>query len=248
MSILKQCDLFYSTDDRLRKPLPCPKRRFRADRLIRWLRDALEDRQWILVADRGFRRSALLRRLRRWDTDFVIRASVNTWVRTSRGNGLLGEVCPQPKRAVCYTNVLYQKERQAPVNLAVCHREPADEPWYLATKMELKPTEIERIYRQRMWIEESFRDAKSNFGLDELWLSEPERMGRMMIVVALAMLLSVLRGLRYRQKHGGKDPQFSTKKRGGTLSVFRIGLELLSLRGIPPDLDQVELISLDLDP
>jgi len=45
-----------------------------------------------------------------------------------------------------------------------------------------------------------------------------------MIVVALAMLLSVLRGLRYRQKQGTKDPQLSAKKRGSTLSVGRIGL------------------------
>ncbi len=209
------------------------------ERLIKTLQELLGQRAWLLIADRGFRRAALLRTLNRWGINYVIRASANTWVKTSRGSGLLGEVRPRPSRALRYRKVLYQKELQVETGLVVCHRRPADEPWYLVTNMDLKPTEAERIYRQRMWIEESFRDSKSNFGLDELWLSEPERMERMMIVLAVAMLLVVLRGLQYRQTHGARDPQLSTKKRGVVLSIFRIGLELIWLHGFPSGLDEV---------
>ena len=211
------------------------------ERLIRELKGILDGRAWILVADRGFRRAALLRKLNRWDIRYIIRAATNTWVKTSRGSGLLGEVRPCPQRALRYKKVLYQKELQVETGLVVTHREPADEPWYLVTNVELRPTEAERIYRQRMWIEEAFRDCKSNFGLSDLKLSEAERMERMMIVVAVAMLLAVLRGLQYRQKHGGRDPQLSTKKRGVVLSIFRIGLELIHLQGLPSGLDEVRL-------
>jgi hypothetical protein len=166
----------------------------------------------------------------------VLRAASNVWV---EGCGCRGPLGIWPRRAGLsrrYNNVLYHKSRRVRVSLAIAHVEPAPEPWYLVTNVEGKARKIAGIYRRRMWIDESFRDAKSNLGLRELWLSTPERMERLLIVMAVAMLLCVLTALKWRSEHGQEDPQLSTKRKGGALSVFRQGLEWLRQYGFPPGL------------
>jgi len=129
------------------------------------------------------------------------------------------------------------------VSLVVTHREPAVEPWYLITNVPGTPR-VEQVYRKRMWIEESFRDAKSGLGLKRLWLSEAVRFERLLIVVAIVMLLNILTGLQYRRAHGETDPQLTTKRRGRTLSVFRLGFEPIRLHGLPPGLRRLRLLPL----
>jgi len=204
--------------------------------LIRWLADAMEERQWILVADRGFCRADLIAKLQEWGVGFVIRANTGTWGETEGFSGRLYNLPCRPRRAVRYERIRYQKTRRVEVSLVTTHEEPAKEAWYLLTNVAGKAERICAHYRRRMWIEEAFRDAKSNLGLDKLWLAHPERMERMMIVVALAMALSILTGLKWRREHPGQDPQLTTKRKGHCLSVFRLGLLLIQLYGLPPGL------------
>jgi hypothetical protein len=220
------------------------KRKSRNDaeeQMIVRLNDAFGARHWMLVADRGFARADLLRKLHGWGIRYVIRAASNVWV---EGCGCAGPLGTWPRRAgLCrrYNNVLYHKSRRVKVNLAITHGEPAPEPWYLVTNVEGKARKIAGLYRRRMWIEESFRDAKSNLGLRGLWLCTPERMERLLIVMAVAMLLCVLTALKWRSEHGREDPQLSTKRRGGALSVFRQGLEWLQQYGFPPGLGRLRI-------
>ena len=210
------------------------------EQLIQRLREMLGAHPWILLADRGFARADLVAKLTSWDVRFVIRACGSTWVQWAGFAGALDNVPRKPGRAKRYDGVLYQKRRRVPVGLVVTHREPAAEAWYLVTNVE-GTKEVVRFYRQRMWIEESFRDAKSNLGLHKLWLATAERIERMLIIVAVVMWLAVLVALDYVARHGEVDPQLSTKKRGGTLSVFRTGLELIRALGMPPNLRRVRL-------
>lgn len=210
------------------------------EQLIGHLRKALGKHPWILLADRGFCRADLIVKLKAWGVNFVIRACGSTWVEGGGLSGLLDNVPRPVGRARRYEDVLYQKRRKVAVGLVVTHREPAAEPWYLLTNV-AGVREVVGLYRQRMWIEESFRDAKSNLGLAQLWLATPERIERMLILVALVMLLAVLVALQYRARYGDRDPQLSTKKRGGTLSIFRTGLEMIRAVGIPPGLHAVRL-------
>jgi len=211
------------------------------EQLIERLRGALAGRRWVLVGDRGFARAALFRKLNAWGIDYVIRASGNVWIDSCGFSGILDNV---PRRAgrLSYRKVRYHKRERVPTRLALTHCEPAPEPWYLVTNVATAAHAV-RLYRKRMWIEEGFRDAKSTLGLKRAWLSGAERMERLMILVAVVMLLAILVGLRYRRRFGQRDPQLSTKRRGGSLSVFRTGLELIRQHGPPPDLDRIPLLS-----
>jgi hypothetical protein len=211
------------------------------EQLVKRLRDALGEVRWILVADRGFARADFLRKLKDWEVLFVIRAPGTTWVRGAQMDCILDNVPRRPWELRRYDGVLYHRSKRVCVSLVVTHEEPAAEPWYLVTNLSGGAKSLVKAYRRRMWIEESFRDAKSNLQLKGLWLATRERMERMMILVALVMLLAVVVGTQWRAANGSKDPQLSTKRRGGTLSVFRIGLELIRTRGLPSDLHTVRL-------
>jgi len=84
------------------------------EKLIRRLRAALGGRRWILVADRGFARADLFRKLCAWGLRFVIRTSGNTWVQTRKYGGILDSIARRPRRATSYESVLYHKTRKVP--------------------------------------------------------------------------------------------------------------------------------------
>lgn len=205
------------------------------EQLILRLIQALEGRRWILLADRGFARAELFRTLLDWQVRFVIRAPLNPWVRVRGFCGILGNLPRRPHHVHRYTQALYHKTQKVPVGLAVTHEEPAVEPWYLVSSPEEVDSAVS-LYRKRMWIEESFRDAKSHLGLHRFWAAKPERVERMMILVAVVMLITILVGLGYRRRFGDRDPQLTTKRRGRSLSMFRLGRELIWQWGIPPGL------------
>ncbi len=186
-------------------------------------------RSWVLVADRGFGRAELFRTLDEAGIRFVIRDTDDVWVKTQDFEGRLWDLPRQRQTAVAYRNITYHKTKHLKVHLIVAHKEPAAEPWFLITNLECEPHLVQRLYARRFGIEEGIRDAKSGLGLKRLWLSDPDRMDRMMIVVAIAMLLifltaaaSVLRGDR---------PQVTTsKKQAPPASLFLIGARLLMMR------------------
>ena len=210
------------------------------ERVILCLKEVMGNRPWVLVADRGFARADLFAKLADWGVRFVIRAPCNTWVKVRGFEGLLGNIPRQSGRTYRYGGALYHKKRRVGISLVVAHQEPAPEPWYLAASFEER-LHAEAIYRKRMWIEESFRDAKSRLGLDRFWAAKPERMERMMILVALVMLVTTLVALEYRRTHGEEDPQLTTKRKGRTLSVFSLGRELILLYGVPPPALRIKL-------
>jgi hypothetical protein len=225
------------------------------EKLLLRLRGALGKHRWVLVADRGFARADLAAKLSGWGVRFVIRACGGTWVEGSGLRGVLDNVPRPARRMRRYEEVLYHRTRRVPVSLVVSHAEPAAEPWYLVTNVEgLK--EVVALYRKRMWIvapkvclarrgsvrrAEGFRDLKSGLGLKKLWLATTARIERLFIIAAVVMLLSLLTALEWMSRCGERDPQLSTKRRGGALSLFRCGLELIRLLGIPPQLHRTRL-------
>jgi hypothetical protein len=210
------------------------------EKLLLRLREALGGHPWVMVADRGFARADLVAKLSGWGVRFVIRACGGTWVEGSGLRGVLDNV-PRPARRIRrYEQVLYHRTRRVPVSLVVSHAEPAPEPWYLVTNVEgLK--EVVALYHKRMWIEEGFRDLKSGLGLKKLWLATTARIERLFIIAAVVMLLAVLTALDWMSRHGDQDPQLSTKRRGGALSLFALGMKLARACGIPPGLHRIPL-------
>jgi hypothetical protein len=219
------------------------KRRSRNDaeeKLILQVNEAMQGRCWILIADRGFARADLFRKLKKWKIRYVLRVCGNPWVRTEGFSGTLDNLPRKPRRIRSYS-ILYHKKEQVPLRLVVTHEEPAPNPWYLITSE--GPVAAVRTYRKRMWIEESFRDDKTNLKLNCLWLWTPERMERMMILVAIVMLVAILVAITHEHRNPGKDLQMTTRRKGCTFSVFNTGIELIRQGIIPPRLLSARLLT-----
>ena len=194
--------------------------------MIRRLKDAFGQRRWTLVADRGFARADLFRKLSDWGVRYVIRACGNPWVDTGEWSGRLWDIRRWPNWCQRHQRVLYHKGMQVPVSLVVVHRGAAPEPWYLITNVRGTKA-VESAYQRRCWIEEHFRDAKSGLGLDELRLKRAHRIERLLLVAAVAVLVAIAVGLGWRAERGEADPQMTSHKRGQGLSVLRLGYELI---------------------
>jgi hypothetical protein len=64
-----------------------------------------------------------------------------------------------------------------------------DEPWYLMTDLRRGAVELTNVYGKRMTVEELFRDGKSKqngFALRHTKITKPERIDRLLLVLALA--------------------------------------------------------------
>jgi hypothetical protein len=196
------------------------------EQLILRLREAFGDWPWTLVADRGFARAALFRKLDGWAVRYVIRACGNPWVDTGHWSGRLWDIRRWPNWCQRYPQVVYHKTMQVPVSLVVVHRGMAPEPWYLVTNAPGTKA-VEAAYRRRWWIEEHFRDAKSGLGLQGLRLKKAHRIERLLIVAAVAILVAIAVALSWRAEHGEAEAQLTSHKRGRSLSVLRLGYELI---------------------
>ena len=63
----------------------------------------------------------------------------------------------------------------------------------------------------------------------------------MMILVAIVMAINVLVGLAADRACGGGDSQFTTKRKGRTLSIFMLGKFIIDTSGLPPRLHRIKL-------
>jgi len=194
--------------------------------LVEELREAAGDRPWVLLADRGFGRAEFFRWLDERDVKFVIRVSGKTWIEHQWFTGTIDNVPRRANRGWMYKSVRYRKNSPVTVNLACHHKEPAPEPWYLVTNMDITAQKTASLYSKRMGIEEGIRDCKSGLGLKHLWLGAPERMERAMILIALAVLIAVLTGAASVER--GERLHLSNIKRSGPpLSLFALGLRII---------------------
>jgi hypothetical protein len=183
-------------------------------------------RPWVLVADRGFGRTELFRRLNDAGIPYVIRAKDNVWMHHKRYEGRVWDMPRRPGMRAFYRGVAWRKKQPVTVNLAVVHEAEAPAPWFLVTNLDRPAHRIGQLYAKRMGIEEGIRDAKSGLRLKDHWLSTPERMDRMMVLVAVAMLLIALTAAASLAR--GENRQVTTHKRAQRCaSYFTLGCRIL---------------------
>lgn len=154
----------------------------------------------VWIGDRGFARARLLGDCRRAGRLFLLRGRGNTWVTVGDRTLKLGELPAPTATPVRYPHVHYHATQQIPVDV-VAVRDPAfRDPWFLLVPADSAalwtPQEIVALYRERMQIEQSFRDFKTHLGLRGLRLQVriAERMGRLLGAFCLAYALLVLLG------------------------------------------------------
>lgn len=156
----------------------------------------------VVLADRGFHRASFIVWLERRRLDYVVRIKKGSCITEADGRrwklgeeGLkLGEM--RFVEEVRY-GLYHGRPRDLWINVALCwrvsksraknpRRKRPEEPWYLATSLSSAKSAVS-WYWQRGWIEQSFKDAKSRFGLSGVRVGTPERLGRLLMALTIAL-------------------------------------------------------------
>ncbi len=202
----------------------------------------------VILADRGFGRAGFLAWLERHRLDYVVRIKKGSCVTEGDGRrrklgeeGLeLGEL--RFVEGVRY-GLYHGRPRELLTNVALCwrisksraknpRREQPEEPWYLATSLK-NAKSAASWYWQRGWIEQSFKDAKSRFGLARVRVGCPKRLCRLLMALTIALSWLTLMGL----PESGVLPEGfrSSVSAWGRASVISLALLLLEeLGNLPP--------------
>jgi len=192
----------------------------------------------VFIGDRGYARAALLRQSNRQGRLYIIRGRAGTRVEYQGRSCKLAELLGEDRRAIRYPRVLYQARERVPVDVVVYHDPEFQEPWWLLVPSQssalLPVRTVVALYRERMQVEQSFRDFKTHLGLRGLRLKVniAERTGRLLLAFTMAYCLALLLGVSREAEKARRDLEIPRRRpRHGscrTLSVLYVALAMLS--------------------
>lgn len=187
-------------------------------------------KQWkvVIVADRGFQRTELLRFIKGLGFSFVIRVKGDAWIKSSKYEGKLRDYALSVGQCFKLRDVTYHKSKQYILKVVMnCEKIKGKKcSWLLATDLGLTAREVVRIYERRFWCEESFRDQKQEFDLEGVRVKRAERLENLLL--ALAIVVMILAVIAVRGKKLGYEEKFSiVKKKRSEISWVQVGLNLL---------------------
>jgi hypothetical protein len=212
--------------------LKCRQNTFEMDFLAS-LRRCLP-KQWrvVIVADRGFHRTELLRYIKGLGLSFVIRVKGDAWIKSGKYEGKLRDYPLSTGQRFKLRDVIYHKTKKCPMKLVLnCEKiEGKVCSWLLATDLGLSAGQVVKIYERRFWCEESFRDQKQEFELEKVRVKQAARLENLLL--ALAIVLMILAVIAQRGKKLGYEEKFSiVKKKRSEISWMQVGLNLLRESG-----------------
>ncbi len=185
----------------------------------------------ILLADRGFGRTELARFCQNHGFSYVIRIQPKVIVRSASYSGKLLDYPVYKGICKLLRSVAYRSHHAVTQNIVIrwVRDLPArrDECWFLMTDLAAGPAQLSQLYRQRMTIEELFRDHKNKrngWSLRDTRITRPERLDRLLLILAIAYLLLCGIGLIALQTGTPGDWSSSTRNE---CSVFTIGRTML---------------------
>jgi hypothetical protein len=186
----------------------------------------------ILLADRGFGRTELARFCQNHRFSYVIRIQPNVHVNSASYHGKLLDYPVHKGICKLLSSVAYRSHHSVRQNIVIRWvrdlPQKRDECWFLMTDLHAGPAQISQLYGQRMTIEELFRDHKNKrngWSLRDTRLTRPERLDRMLLILAIAYLLLCGVGLVALQTGTPGDWSASTRNE---CSVFTIGRIMLA--------------------
>jgi Transposase DDE domain len=171
------------------------------DRLAAWLPSGVAEGAGVLVlADRFYGTPGLVAACaaRGWDYRLRLKGSLRVFV---PGHAASVRVADLAKAQPYLTGVALTAARRVRTNIGVIHDPGHEEPWIVA--MSDRPGYLTTLDYARRWgIEPMFSDFKSRgFGLDDTQIRYPDRLGRLVLVMALAIYCAVSTGLWDRTNH-----------------------------------------------
>ncbi|HYO05994.1 MAG TPA: IS4 family transposase [Phototrophicaceae bacterium] len=162
----------------------------------------LKKYELVVVGDREFHSIELARWLQQENVSFVLRQKQSTTFRQKKHSFQpLSSIPIHPGIRQFYTNInLTQKTGKGRFNLAVYWKrkyrgKQEDEAWYLLTNLSDLKTAT-KIYSQRFGIEAMFRDCKTGGYNLEGSKASPDRLVRLILLIAISLTSAWLQGQR----------------------------------------------------
>ena len=193
----------------------------------------------IILADRGFGRTSLAKFCRDNYFSYLIRIQPKVKVKLHGFEGRLLDYPVFKGIAKVLKDVQYRSDQAVTQNIVIRWRKnlPAkrDECWFLMTDLKGTAPQLCALYARRMTIEQLFRDGKNKrngWSLRDTQLSTPDRLDRLILILAIAYLLLCGLGLLARQRHKPSAWNAASKDQ---CSLYLIGLLMLTkLKSSPP--------------
>lgn len=195
----------------------------------------------VILADRGFGRTALASFCQKQGFDYVIRIQPKVTVRLRGFHGKLLDYPVKKGIARVLKRVSYRSDGAVTLSIVVHWPKnlPAkrDECWFLMTDQPGTARQLCQLYGRRMTIEQLFRDSKSKrngWSLRDTQIQTPERFDRMLLILAIAYLL--LCGIGLIAKTQFNPSHWCSSTRDIECSLYTIGLIMLEKMNASPPL------------
>jgi Transposase DDE domain len=186
----------------------------------------------IILADRGFGRTALAVFCQKQSFGYLIRIQPSVTVQLK---GFAGKLLDYPVKkgiAKVLKNVAYRSDGAVTQSVVVRWKTnlPAkrDECWFLMTDQPGTAHQLCKLYGQRMTVEQLFRDDKSKrngWSLRDTQITRPDRIDRMLLILAIAYLL--LCGIGLIAKTLFPPSAWCSTNRDIECSIYTIGIIML---------------------
>ena len=193
--------------------------------LLGQLQDILPpNAQTIFLGDGEFDGIELQAAMETMGMRYVCRTAKNTQLYEDDQSFTFSDLLLQPGDLIAVPNVWFTREGYGPVQVIAWWTSGYSEPIFLVTNIEL-PDEACHWYKKRFSIETFFSDEKSRgFYLHKSHLSDPDRLGILMIAACLAYLWIVYLGLTVIRRDQVKVIHRADRC---DWSLFRLGLAWL---------------------
>jgi hypothetical protein len=194
----------------------------------------------VILADRGFGRTALASFCQRQGFGYVIRIQPSVTVRLHGFRGKLLDYPVFKGIAKVLRRVSYRSDDAVIQNVVIRWRtdlpKKRDECWFLMTDQPGTAHQLCKLYGQRMTIEQLFRDDKSKrngWSLRDTKITRPDRIDRLLLILAIAYLLLCGVGLIAKQQF--RPAAWCSTNRDIECSIYTIGMIMLNkINASPP--------------
>jgi hypothetical protein len=160
------------------------------------------DARVYLIGDREFHGEDMLALIQEQAWTPVVRTKGNLMIEQDDGTcSRVADLAPQRGQRAFYQRVFLTGWGWGPYSLSVATTDQrqsgakGDDPWFIVSTEPAGPP-ILNVYRVRMWVDEMFRDLKSQgFHLEQTRLDRTDRIDRLMLALALAYWWVIGRGI-----------------------------------------------------
>jgi hypothetical protein len=186
----------------------------------------------VILADRGFGRTALATFCQQQGFGYIIRIQPSVTVRLHGFHGKLLDYPVSKGIAKVLKRVSYRSDGAVTQNVVVHWKKnlpkKRDECWFLMTDQPGTAHQLCELYGKRMTIEQLFRDDKSKrngWSLRDTKITKPDRIDRLLLILAIAYLLLCGVGLIAKQQF--TPSAWCSTNRDIECSIYTIGLIML---------------------